>query len=102
MKRRLESANQALELEIMTRVGEFKKQLEGEILASWGVKPLKGKGEEIEQEIFEILQGEKIQMVAELLANLPRILDTFILDEMIQRKPETLKVNFPDDNIPKV
>ena len=102
MKRRLQSAEQALQNEIMVRVGEFKKELEKEIVGSWGIKPFKGKGIEIEQEIFDILAGESIQTVSELLANLPRILDTFILDEMIQRKPETLKVKFPDDNIPRV
>ena len=102
VKRRLESASQALQNEVVIRIGEFKKLLQGEILFSWDVKPLPGKGSEIEQKIFDILKNEKIEVVDELLSHLPRILDTFVLEELSKRKPETLRVKFPDDNIPKV
>jgi hypothetical protein len=102
MKRRLESAGQALQNEMMVRVSMFKSQLKAETLGDWKVKPLRGRGEDIETEIFDILKDEKIEMVDELLTNLPRILDTFILDEMIKRKPDTLVTKFPEDDIPKV
>jgi dGTP triphosphohydrolase len=102
VKRRLESASQALQNEMMVRVGELKKLMGNEILSKWAIKPLKGKGEEIEQKIFDILKNEKIEIVDELLSHLPRILDTFILQELSERKPETLRVKFNDDNIHKV
>jgi len=102
LKRRLESANQALQNEVMVRVGEFKKQVTNEILSSWAVKPLPGTGAEIEQRIFDLLNNEKIEVVDEILSHLPRIIDTFVLAELNKRKPDTLEVKFPDDNIPKV
>lgn len=96
MKRRLESVELALKSEAQTKVAEFRRQLDAELLKSWRVKALAGKGEDIEQKLIDSLAEEKIEVVDEILTNLPRILDSFIMEEMMNREPRTLVCKWPN------
>lgn len=95
MKHRLECAMKAIQDTMTLKVEAFKHQLEEDTLASWAVKPLAGKGEKTENKILQILAGESVKVVDQILTHTPRLLDSFIYEEMGERKPETLKVTWP-------
>lgn len=96
IKHRTESTLQAIKNEMLIKVEDYKKQLQAESLESWGVKPLKGKGEDTEQKLLDILGREPMEVVDQILTHLPRIVDSFIYGEMANREPKSLKVKFPE------
>ena len=96
MKRRLESVELALKSEAQIKVAAFRKQLDGDLMKSWNVKALAGKGEDIEQKVIDSLAEEKIEVVDEILTNLPRILESFITEEMMNREPKSLVCKWPE------
>lgn len=96
MKRRLECVKQVLEEESVKQTEAFKKQAMEDTLKSWNLKPLEGKGARTEQKIIDILEFETINVVDQILTHLPRVIDTFIMEEMSKRHPASLKVTFPE------
>jgi len=96
MKHRLESVMHAMQNEMTTRVESVKHQMEDEHLSVWNLKPLEGKGMKLEQTIIDILKDEPVKVCDQILTHLPRILDSFIYEEMGQREPKSLKVKFPE------
>jgi len=96
MKHRLESTLHAIQHELVNKVETFKKGLEEGLLATWHVEPLKGKGEKVEQKLLDVLGVESVKVVDELLTHLPRIIDSFVYEEMGKREPKSLEVKFPE------
>ena len=96
VKRRLESTELAIQHEMTKRVTEFRKQLQNELLGDWMVEALPGKGQVVEQKLINVLGTEKLEVVDELLTNLPRIWDTFVQEEMMNRTPSSLSVKWPE------
>ena len=96
MKHRLDSIMRALQDEMTLKVEAFKHGLEDQILKEWRVKPLAGKGVKTEQAILDILQDEPIKVVDQILTHLPRLIDSFVYEEMGKRVPASLKVTFPE------
>jgi len=92
MKTRVEAVYHALELEKAKKLNAFQDEIKSQALGQWDVKPLVGKGVEIEQKILDILVDEKMETVAKLLSEYPMIIDGFIRKEMLARKPESLKM----------
>ena len=96
MKHRLESTLQAIKNELMIKVETFKHELQAEQLKMWKVKPLEGKGVATEQKILDILGTEPVEVADQILTHFPRIIDSFITEEMANREPESLKIKFPE------
>ena len=96
MKRRLEYVLQAVKNETVVKVEAFKKELEDGRLYDWNIKPLDGGDTKVEQAILDILGEEKITVVDQILTHFPRIIDSFIQEEMSKRSPDTLEIKFPN------
>jgi hypothetical protein len=96
MKHRLEFVHQAIKNELVVKVETFKHQLESDKLSTWNVKPLEGKETKLEQTILDLLGDEPVEVVDQILSNLPRIIDSFVYEEMGKREPKSLEVKFPE------
>jgi hypothetical protein len=96
MKHRLDFVHQAIKNELVVKVETFKHQLEADKLSTWNVKPLEGKETKLEQTIIDLFADEPVEVVDQILSNLPRIIDSFLYQEMSERSPKSLKVEFPD------
>lgn len=96
MKHRLECTLRAIQEDLTVKIETFKHKLEDESLGSWKVQPLKGEGTKLEQTLLDLLADEPIKVVDQILTHLPRIIDTFIYEEMGKREPNSLKATFPE------
>ena len=85
----------AIQTKMTEKVSAFRKRMEGEFLGTWSVEPLKGRGEAIEAKILKVLELERMDIVDEILSNVPRVLESFVKQEMMERKPDTLKCIWP-------
>ena len=92
MKRCAEMVNKAIQQAITVKVEKFKEELRNTKLGELTVQPLKGKGEELEREIIELLKHETLGVADMITSRWPIIVDSYIHVEMLNRKPTSLKI----------
>lgn len=90
MKERVEATHQAVKTEYEKRALEHRRKMTDMKLGEFEVKPLSGKGEQIEKELLELFGDETLGVFDYLFSNWPNAIDAAIRLEMKKRKPNTI------------
>jgi uncharacterized protein YajQ (UPF0234 family) len=92
LSRRIEAVSKATEVNITKRVIDFKESLKAKKFGELEVKALEGRGDKLEQKIIELLKDESLKVVDEIATRFPQVIQACIQKEMMERKPNSLKI----------
>lgn len=94
MKTRTEVVFHQMDAEGAKKMEAFKKGLGEEVLGTWGLKPQEGKGSKVEEQILDLLSNETVQVAQTILQAWQITHDAFVRKDMLERKPNELKIEF--------
>jgi hypothetical protein len=92
----IHAVSQAIQSEFEKQVYSYKANLEQSSLDNLLVKPFPGKGEQQEAELLKLLGKESVSFSKTFVDTLENMINGMIRKEMLERKPDTLKITFED------
>jgi len=76
------------------RLQDYKDSMGKERFGDWNLKAQDGKGKEVEQMIIDLFKEETVTVAETIMDSWKHIHDAFVRKELLERKPETLKIEF--------
>lgn len=96
MRTRVEVIHDQINHEGERLLQEYKSSLAKQSLASLNLKATDGKGKEIEEKLLQFFADERIEVAQTLMQNWFMIHEAYCRKDLLERKPETLKIHFKD------
>lgn len=94
LKTRCEIVNEMINSEGAKQLEEYKRKIGDMQFSYLNLKAQDGKGKEVEQKIIDFLVDEKISTAQTILQTWIVSVDAFMRKEMLERKADSLKIEF--------